>query len=196
MAAVIRHQVLFQEQVMLTSHTRGKVARTSATKEINCTISCDLHRTGKKARGSTSLRRILRYKNEAVIVKIMSKLKLSREDAVILFEDTLRFLWLSDKFGGLAPPGPIDEGWHTLILFTMDYQKFCHKYFGRFLHHRPNRPEDPPIDKPAMTNRLHALVAEHLGDELSANWELKKKEHEHKCCGSGGHCREYCKCGG
>jgi len=31
----------------------------------------------------------------------------------------------------------IDNLWHTFLLFTQDYQKFCHEMFGRFIHHVP-----------------------------------------------------------
>jgi len=38
--------------------------------------------------------------------------------------------------------GPIDEFWHTFIVFTERYQAFCDQIAGRFLHHAPNVPED------------------------------------------------------
>ncbi len=31
----------------------------------------------------------------------------------------------------------VDELWHTFLLFTQDYQKFCEECFGRFIHHVP-----------------------------------------------------------
>jgi uncharacterized membrane protein YgcG len=38
----------------------------------------------------------------------------------------------------VAMPSPIvDEAWHEFILFTHDYNQFCHNAFGRFLHHTP-----------------------------------------------------------
>jgi len=43
--------------------------------------------------------------------------------------------------------GPIDEIWHTFIVFTESYAAFCDQVAGRFLHHAPNVPEDvPPED--------------------------------------------------
>ena len=38
--------------------------------------------------------------------------------------------------------GPIDEFWHTFIVFTERYAAFCDQIAGRFLHHFPNVPED------------------------------------------------------
>ncbi len=60
-----------------------------------------------------------------------------------------RFVVLS--FLGSPPPigKPVDDMWHVHILFTQDYDGFCHATGGKFLHHRPgildehhgNRPE-------------------------------------------------------
>src|SRR5437870_4406630 len=33
--------------------------------------------------------------------------------------------------------GKVDEFWHTFILFTRDYQRFCEEVAGTFLHHDP-----------------------------------------------------------
>lgn len=35
------------------------------------------------------------------------------------------------------PSQAVDVAWHEFILFTKDYQKFCKRAFGRFLHHTP-----------------------------------------------------------
>lgn len=34
--------------------------------------------------------------------------------------------------------GPVDEAWHTFIMFTVDYQKFCKLMGGSFIHHIPD----------------------------------------------------------
>src|ERR1700733_4373725 len=33
--------------------------------------------------------------------------------------------------------GPVDEFWHTFLLFTREYSRFCAVVAGRFLHHEP-----------------------------------------------------------
>lgn len=38
--------------------------------------------------------------------------------------------------------GPIDELWHTFIMFTREYQKFCKDVAGSFIHHVPNVPDE------------------------------------------------------
>lgn len=32
----------------------------------------------------------------------------------------------------------IDAAWHSFVLFTEEYAKFCEKFFGAFLHHQPS----------------------------------------------------------
>ncbi len=140
--------------------------------------------SGKVARPSATLERILRYENEALVVKLMKEHHLTRGEAYQLFKDTLRFLWLSVKVGNLTPTTNLDKGWHTFILFTMDYQKFCHKYFGRFIHHRPHRPEDKPDNGEGVARTLEAVKL-NFPVGLSKNWVFSSKPR----------CRQYCKCG-
>lgn len=49
-----------------------------------------------------------------------------------------RYLALSaSEPAGFGMRGPIDELWHTFILFTEKYASFCDQVAGRFLHHTP-----------------------------------------------------------
>jgi hypothetical protein len=45
------------------------------------------------------------------------------------------------------PSQVVDDLWHEFILFTKDYQDFCHQAFNKFLHHIPTE---------AMTNQKQA----------------------------------------
>ncbi len=36
-----------------------------------------------------------------------------------------------------ATGGKVDEMWHTFILFTKDYARFCQDIVGAFIHHSP-----------------------------------------------------------
>ncbi len=70
----------------------------------------------------------------------------SKIDAAVALEherELRRFLIVC----ALAPPGrsismrgPIDEFWHTFLLYTHTYQRFCSEVFGRFIHHVPAEP--------------------------------------------------------
>ena len=35
------------------------------------------------------------------------------------------------------PSQVVDDLWHEFILYTKNYEQFCDKAFGRFLHHTP-----------------------------------------------------------
>lgn len=35
------------------------------------------------------------------------------------------------------PSQVVDDLWHEFILYTKNYEQFCHRAFGRFLHHTP-----------------------------------------------------------
>jgi hypothetical protein len=48
--------------------------------------------------------------------------------------------------------GPIDELWHTFIIFTEQYAKFCDLVAGRFLHHTPNPSERDTKANPAISS--------------------------------------------
>jgi len=69
-------------------------------------------------RHSVPLATVLQYQNSAVVARIAKDLTLTQTEAEQLFRDTLMFLWLAAKFGGVVPPPQIDEGWHAFILFT------------------------------------------------------------------------------
>jgi hypothetical protein len=43
----------------------------------------------------------------------------------------------SDPTTSYGMRGPIDEFWHTFIIFTQEYATFCDHVAGRFLHHSP-----------------------------------------------------------
>ena len=42
---------------------------------------------------------------------------------------------------GYGMTGPVDKLWHTFIIFTQEYAKFCDSVARRFLHHVPSQPQ-------------------------------------------------------
>ena len=38
--------------------------------------------------------------------------------------------------------GAVDELWHTFVIFTREYESFCQKVAGRFMHHVPDSEDD------------------------------------------------------
>lgn len=98
-----------------------------------------------------SLKSTLNYKNDNVVYRFTELFNLSKEQANELFQDCIIWLWLcanaaKDRKQGISSPAKmaidnsvliIDEMWHNFICFTKDYQVFCSKYFGVFIHHTP-----------------------------------------------------------
>lgn len=120
------------------------------------------------------------------------------------------------------PSRVVDDLWHEFILFTRDYQLFCQRAFGRFLHHVPavvhGTPRKPgehglyhvwklycreeSID-PEMANRLPLLFAidERLkiegGFMYHLDWVRRHRSKGGGCGGSGTSCSgDGSSCGG
>lgn len=100
------------------------------------------------------LESVLSYRNDAVVLRFVETWAVSRSEADELFQETMKWLWLSAKMVEAQARGEnalglaitpstklIDEMWHTFILFTRDYCEFCERFFKDYLHHCPT-PQD------------------------------------------------------
>ncbi len=129
-----------------------------------------------RERASVTL--ITGYKFPPLLHRMVDKYGWEEKHAEEVFLDTLRFLYMvgiSDPDEGpMAPSVKIDEMWHNFILFTQDYQEFCFTYFGRFIHHRPRRRDDPPSEGNPIQNTLRK--ATQMFGQLSPNWEFKRPD--------------------
>lgn len=122
------------------------------------------------------LETVLAYQHEPLVARLQKKLGITYEDAVQLFDDTKRFLYLcavSDEV--ICPNESLDFGWHEFILFMRDYEDFCRKHFGRIIYHRPRHPDDEPT-KGKGGRRALKLAREIFGESLSANWKYPQLE--------------------
>ena len=130
--------------------------------------------TAVLSQSGSLLERVMAYQNPAVPHRFREKLGLDENQASLLFEDTKRFLYLcgSKRKGDpiLAPPDGVDAGWHEFLLFTEDYAQFCFEHFGRFIHHRPRRPEDPKGDGQILRDTRALAIATFV--TLSHNWRM------------------------
>lgn len=84
-------------------------------------------------------RAVLAYQHPDLIERLIQKFELTRDQAEDAFMGMKQYLYLAGtRGGGLSPQSEIvDEAWHNFMLFSLDYQKFCMGYFGRFIHHQP-----------------------------------------------------------
>jgi hypothetical protein len=127
-----------------------------------------------------------------LVARLQEKLNLSKEDAELLFQDTMRFLYLvtvNTPADPLYPPKMVDEGWHHFLMFTQDYQKFCQDFFGRFIHHRPRYIEDlaDPDHVEAKARAAHTItLARQVFGELSEFWTTASGDCLATCGNCGG----------
>jgi len=65
-----------------------------------------------------------------------------------------------------ATGGSVDEMWHTFILFTKDYARFCQDIAGVFIHHSPEMTSDDIEEQIAsaekMRKKVRVLEADYL----------------------------------
>ncbi len=116
---------------------------------------------------------MLAFEFPDLLDRLKDKLGLSKEEGVLLFQDTKRFLYLCGTIPGRwGPPEKIDACWHEFILFTEEYAMFCQKYFRRFIHHHPRHVSDPPPNG-SKIRRTIATINELFGPDISPNWSSK-----------------------
>jgi hypothetical protein len=73
-----------------------------------------------------------------------------------IMDQTLAFLatCARDHRDPLGPSPTVDIGWHTFLLYTKEYARFCDHIGGRFIHHVPDDdgvPTGDPIEILART---------------------------------------------
>lgn len=120
-------------------------------------------------RKTISLNAIMGYKNPALLRRLEEKEGMDKKQAQEVFEDMLRFLFLCGTNDlPLGPSEKIDTAWHHFILFTREYQKFCERYFGRFIHHSPAEVQKD-FNGPEIARRTMKKAQEAF-HTLSSNW--------------------------
>lgn len=126
-----------------------------------------------------SLETVLDYKNQAVVKKLAEHFSCSITTSTTIFSDLKRFLWMITsemcKESELIPTPVIDEAWHVFILFTKDYEDFCQRYFGSFIHHFPHtEDEDCDKNKILVAKNTIDVMYEVFGGIPSTNWHYQK----------------------
>lgn len=146
-----------------------------------------------------SLSELLQYKHPALIDNYSRNFNLETRSAELVFEDMLRYLWLSAKHREdceIEPENsqlqfslvmheemrPLDEMWHNFILYTRDYTNFCQTYFGQYLHHQPDMALTLTLDETQFSEEMEKYLSylwENLGEEIVCRWfSLHLPEHD------------------
>ena len=136
-----------------------------------------------------SLRRALSYKNRDVVARFAKSFRVPEEESAGIFEECKKWLWLHTVPG--APPLEmmtefliIDEMWHTFVLYTRDYARYCRSRFGVFMHHDPTSLREQERTRRALEKDADAVmrkrrrqrerqyrhIADHLGADTLRLW--------------------------
>lgn len=112
------------------------------------------------------------------------------------------------------PSQAVDDAWHEFILFTRNYQDFCRKGLGRFLHHVPAEAMTHPTQAqdglkrswrhacahegidPKSPTRLPRLFAIDATLGLSDGFNYQLDCLKAGAAGSGAYCAGHIGCGG
>lgn len=135
---------------------------------------------------SSQLTSILAYQDEDIISRFTDLLAVDEPEALDIFQETKKFLYLSQRHPVFIPDDLliIDEMWHNFILFTPAYHAFCQMHFQKYLHHLPAtkaekaqqarlRAQDPEQVKQLHLTKMEALIGatyDHLGEETVCKW--------------------------
>src|SRR6266496_4410333 len=100
--------------------------------------------------GEEILTRAMSFPMEEVLERYAKDQNLPLEVACEHERELKRYLALCalNPASSYGMRGPIDELWHTFVIFTEKYASFCDQVAGRFLHHSPNA--SPRTDQTAQ----------------------------------------------
>ncbi|CAD0009877.1 glycine-rich domain-containing protein [Flavobacterium chungangense] len=75
-----------------------------------------------------------------IVQRYMNKRGVTRARAIEIVDEMLIYLSLcaTEPNEQWTITGEVDEMWHTFILFTERYEKFCKEIAGSFIHHYPS----------------------------------------------------------
>lgn len=137
-----------------------------------------------------ALEEVLAYRNPSVLRRFRREHPEAADSAERLFDDLLRFFWISRRHAAdrlAAPADPaldfvlimdeemrmIDQMWHVFLLYTQDYADFCARYFGEFLHHLPDvvpALEGAAFDPAENLTRFLSYLYDRLGADTVERW--------------------------
>lgn len=144
--------------------------------------------------------RALEYPMQPVISRYAKDKSLPLSVAQEHERELKRFLSLCalnrDAAYGMA--GPVDDLWHTFILFTKEYAAFCDSVAGMFLHHIPNtKPTKDTTSYEAFLSAYEQIYGEEAPRHIWPRFGSHKQSNHLDCEGSGcGRCSKCSNCTG
>ncbi len=125
-----------------------------------------------------------------LVSRIVHDEQVERQFAERIVDQALAFLVTCALNVGepLSPSELVDVGWHTFILHTHDYARFCDRIAGRFIHHVPTDTGDGAGDsaRPVRTRTIEAIKAA----GYSVDMDLWLNQRNDSCTGCHGGCHD------
>ncbi|MCR8573084.1 MULTISPECIES: glycine-rich domain-containing protein [Streptomyces] len=102
-----------------------------------------------------------------------------------VMDQGLAFLDVMGSTGvGLSPSKQVDPAWHTFMLHSEEYTRWCMERYGRYIHHAP---KSRYRDKATMVDVVGKI--REAGYEVDESlWGLKADCNAPTCCGDGPCC--------
>jgi hypothetical protein len=101
--------------------------------------------------------------------------ELNEEQRSLVFDGLREYFQLcrmANKRLVAMPSQAVDDAWHEFILFTRQYQQFCERGLGRFLHHTPAAAMRSPTDAQNGIKRAWHLACQRDGIDPRAPQSL------------------------
>lgn len=101
--------------------------------------------TGPTQYYNANVEAILSWHSDPIVARYSSTSGQSRDDSLACFEAWKQFMAVNAirGTGNSVPSRPVDDMWHTALVFTEVYRDFCATYVGRFIDHNPHEHSDP-----------------------------------------------------
>jgi hypothetical protein len=140
---------------------------------------------------SEIVRKVLEYPiPDTVIEKYIDKYGVTEQVARSHERELKRYLamCLADPEAAYGMFGPVDELWHTWILFTREWCEFSNSVAGRYIHHSPTTREEKKAARsgqgPSAYQRFLTDYPGYFGEEPPAEcWPSPKAAHAcANCC--------------
>jgi len=118
-----------------------------------------------------TLAEIMDFQHERLLERYRESTGTSLEWAARCFNAFKQFMIVcAVKPGYKVTSDPIDQMWHTFLLFTRDYRMFCEDNLGRFINHEPFEQAYP-----SAYVETRAFANEYFGELDEEFWNLDAK---------------------
>jgi hypothetical protein len=148
---------------------------------------------------SEIVRKVLEYPiPDTVIEKYVDKYDVTEQVARSHERELKRYLamCLADPEAAYGMFGPVDEFWHTWILFTREWCEFSNAVAGRYIHHKPTTREEKQAARsshgPSAYQRFLADYPGYFGEEAPADLWPRPAKAANGCATCGPSCGQNC----